>query len=226
MRVAVIGTFFGRHENSFPILHRLVTSTRQPNECWLMCETDRDAAVLDEAYRELYDLELLDAWPKWLRLEICPTPRDADGRYAVIPYSNKINTALDRTGCDAIVYLDNNSMPAPDKYEIMAAGLEQRPWCGAVYCTQKRTGFSPTVALADGVVHDGYCAVNYTQVMHRLTADRWTLDMRHADPDLADALFWRSLHATLGPFYPVGGDRVLDEHHIPSPTAAGLKEAA
>jgi hypothetical protein len=46
--------------------------------------------------------------------------------------------------------------------------------------------------------------------------------MKWANPDLADALFWRQLHRVLGPFYPVGGHTVLDEHHIPSPVAVGL----
>lgn len=225
MKLAVVGTFFGRHSNTFPILRRLLECTRIPDECWLMCETEMDAAVVYEAYHELYELEVVDAMPEWLHVQVLPSP-SVDGVYAVIPYSNKINWALDKTEADAVVYLDNNSMPSAEKYDVMLSALEARPEWGAVYCTQKRTGFQPTVAVADALVVDGYCAVNYTQVMHRVTADRWTLDMANADPDLADALFWRSLHSSLGPFWPVGGARVHDTHHMPSPAAHGLKEAA
>lgn len=221
MTLAVIATMFGRHENSLPILRRLTEATRLPDECWLLCETEEDAEAIWAAYRTLYELEVLDEWPSWARVEVIPTPRK-EGGYAVIPYSNKINWALNRTKADLIVYLDNGSMPSPEKFEVMAAALEAHPEWGAVYCTQQRTGFQPTLAPADVVVDDAYCGLNYTQVMHRLTADRWPLDMRHADPDLADGLFWRELHATLGAFHPAGGPRVHDTHHIPSPKAAGL----
>lgn len=222
MRLTVIGTFYGRHENSLPLLKRLyVDSTRKPDECFLMCETTDDADVLLAAHQELYDLELLDGWPDGLDVRLCPTPR-ADGVYRVIPYSNKINAALDLATGDAIVYLDNNSDPKPTKYATMLTGLEQNPGWGATYCTQRRTGFNNQTFLADMVVDDAFCALNYTQVMHRPTQDRWPLDMALADPDLADGYFWRMLHLSLGAFFPVGGPEILDEHHIPSPAAAGL----
>jgi hypothetical protein len=220
--LAVIGTFYGRPENTFALMHRLfVDGTRKPDEAWLMCETADDRDNIFAAFQELYDLELLDGIPDECNVLHYPTPLDA-GRYAVIPYSNKINAALDATQADLIVYLDNGSMPGPDKYRVMAEALEKHPEWGAVFCTQQRTGFSPTTHVADGIVTDGYCAVNYTQVMHRLTTDRWELDMRHANPDLADALFWRALHRSLGDFHPAGGTTVHDFHHIPNPAAVGI----
>lgn len=223
MPLAVIGTFYGRHENTFPLMHRLfVDATRRPDETWLMCETAEDRDTVFRAFQELYDLEVLDGIPENCNVVHYPTPVNEHGKYRVIPYSNKINAALDATQADLIVYLDNGSMPGPDKYRVMAEALERNPGWGAVYCTQERSGFSPTVAYADSTVHDGYCAVNYTQVMHRKTGHRWTLDMRHANPDLADALFWRDLHTQLGPFHPVGGTTVHDFHHIPDPKAVGV----
>jgi hypothetical protein len=221
-RVAVIGTFYGRHENSFPLLHRLyVDATRRPDEAWLLCETDEDAQALDAAFDDLYDLEALDGWPDGLHVEVVETPRTGGG-YAVIPYAHKINHALDRVTADYVVYLDNGSMPAPEKIAAMAASLDANPGWGAVYCAQKRTGYNETVIPADRVVEDGFCVLNYTQVMHRVTEDRWPLDMKYANPDLADGHFWRSLHATLGPFHPCPDGRVLDEHHIPDVKAAGI----
>lgn len=218
MKFAVIGTFHQRHENTFPLMHRLfVDSTRTPDEAWIMCEAqeDRDAVFL--AIQDLYEQELIDGFPAALNAIVTPTPRTDTGKYKVIPYSNKINAALNATSCDLVCYLDNNSMPGPDKYRVMAEAMEQHPEQAAVYCTQKRTGFSDVTHHARDIIEDGYCQVNFTQVMHRRTADRWTLDMAHANPDLADALFWRSLHRTLGPFYPAGGDTIHDDHHIPHP---------
>lgn len=220
MRLAVIGTFYRRHENSFSLLHRLyVDSTYTPDEAWLMCEDPADAGALIDAYWELYDMELLHEWPEGLFVIVLRTPRDGDA-YRVIPYSNKINWALDRTTCDAIVYLDNGSMPAPEKFELMLNELRKQR--GAVYCTQQRTGFRDEIHWAHEPIPNAYCQCNYTQVMHEVTDDRWSLDMRDADPDLADAKFWVSLHASLGPFLPVKSDGPLDFHHIPSPKAVGL----
>lgn len=221
LSLAVIGTFYGRHENSLPLMHRLfVDSTRKPDEAWLMCETMEDVDTIGYALSELYEMELLDTRPGNLRL--CETPRLDNGSYAVLPYANKINVALDESEADLVVYLDNNSMPSPYKFEAMAKVLEAHPDWGAVYCTQKRTGFNETIFYADNPVEDGYCALNYTQVMHRRTNDRWPTDMDLADPDLADGVFWRTLHASLGPFFPAGGSEVHDEHHIPSPKATLL----
>lgn len=218
MRVAVIGTFYRRYENSLPLLRRLYReSTRRPDEAWLMCETDSDRGALEDAAQEL------GGYLPGLRIVVEPTPRDGK-RYRVIPYANKINWALERQSADAIVYLDNNSMPETGKLEAMAAGLEENPGWGAVYCCQRRLyPGSEQLAKADIVVGDGYCALNFTQVMHRPTDARWPLDMKHADPDLADGLFWRELHERLGDFYPVGEPEVpLDVHVIPDSKAQGL----
>jgi beta-galactosidase GanA len=147
------------------------------------------------------------------------TPKNGE-KYAVIPYSNKINFALDNTDADLICYLDNGSMPHRKKYQIMAKTLEENPTWGAVYCSQHRTGFQDMVHLAEEPIPDPYAKVNYTQAMHRKTDKRWTLDMQYATPnDLADALFWQSLDTT---FYPVPTEEILDVHNMESQKASGV----
>lgn len=172
--------------------------------------------VVEEALAALRHTTHPSLW-----LTTVPTPR-SQGRYQMIPYSLKINLALAGTKADYIAYLDNGSMPHPRKYGLMKQALDENPEWGAVYCTQQRTGYREYLKEARVVEADAYCVLNYTQVMHRRTDARWTTDMIHADPDLADALFWRELHPVLGPFYPVAGDLVLDEHHIEGVKAAGL----
>lgn len=221
MRLAVIGTFYRRYERAFPLLARLyVDGTRAPDEAWLMCETVEDAQALYAANEELYAMELLERWPDGLHIIVLPTPK-LGGKYLVIPYSNKINWALGHQTCDAIVYLDNNSMPGPDKYRVMLEELEEHPEYGAVYCSQNRTGATCEVFLADIVVPDAYSQLNYTQVMHRPTEDRWPTQMSLANPDLADAHFWRRLHASLGDFYPAGGKTIQDDHFFESHAVSG-----
>lgn len=210
-RLAVIGTFYQRFENTPLIAASIRGQTRQPDELWLMCEGSGDRYVCEAQQWGTAKINVVTL----------STPM-ADGRYAIIPYSNKINHALDRTGADYIVYLDNGSLPHHDKYRLMADALDEHPEWGAVYCGQHRSGYSETTDTADSPVPDAFCRLNYTQVMHRRTADRWTLDMAHADPDLADAIFWRDLHASLGTFWPAAPGRILDEHHIPSSKASGL----
>lgn len=223
MRLAVVGTFHGRYENTFPLLHRLlIDGTRKPDELWLMCEDEADVTAVQKALFDLRELDLLHGRPECLRVIQLPTPRSPNGRYQVIPYSYKINYALEHSEADLFVYLDNGSMPGPDKYRVMAEALEEHPDWGGVYVTQQRTGFQPMIAPADVVCEDGFCALNYTQVMHRRTPERWTLDMVHANPDMADGLFWRQLHPLLGPFWPVGGETVHDTHHMESATAVGI----
>ena len=128
-------------------------------------------------------------------------------------------------------------MPHPEKYRLMSEALDGHLEWGAVYCSQHRTGYDDRQVIYQLPIDDAYCVLNYTQVMHRITDDRWSLDMAHADPqDLVDARFWRDLHATYrttfpfnyssldsGAFYPVllGGE-MLDEHYMESIKAAGL----
>ena len=223
MTLAIIGPFFGRHENSLPLLKRLyVDSSLTPDEAWLMGETQEDVDVLEGALSALIEHDMLTSRPAGLYIEHVPTPRTATGKPLVLPYANQINYALNKTGCDLIAYLDNGSMPWITKYQVMADALGEHPEWGAVYCAQKRTGHAPMVAPADVEVPDAFCAVNFTQVMHRWTPDRWPTDLKLGDPDLADAYFWRELHKTLGSFWPVGGDEILDEHDMPSPAALGM----
>jgi hypothetical protein len=222
VRLAVIATFHGRYENTLPLMHRLfVDGVHEPDEVWLMCEDEDDRDAMLDAFDELFELHLLDGIPTNAKIEILPTPRDEAG-YKVIPYSYKINYALDHTECEAIAYLDNNSMPSPYKYALAVDALSHHPEWGAVYVTQKRTGFAPLVSVAETPIEDAFCNLNYTQVIHRLTEDRWSLDMQHADPDIADGLFWRALHKSLGSFHPVGGANVHDDHHIPKSKAVGV----
>ena len=221
--LAVIGTFHGRHEKAFPLMHRLfVDATRKPDEAWLMCENESDADSLRRAFRELTELELLDGQPDQARIVVLPTPRYRDGSCVYVPYSRKINAALSVIGSDLVVYLDNGSIPGPDKYRVMALALEQHPEWGAVYCGQHRTGYLDEKFYASEVIERANGRLNYTQVMHRRSPDRWSTDMKHAKPDIVDGLFWDAINARFGPIYPVGGDRLHDFHHMPSPHAEGL----
>lgn len=196
------------------LARRLLTdSTRRPDETWLLCEGADDVKCLRAALR--------GQDRSGVTVKRLPTPT-LNGRYAVIPYSNKINWALDRTDADLIVYLDNGSTPHARKYELMCRSLEQWPDWGAVYCGQKRTGYMDVTYEARQIVDHADGQLNYTQVMHRVTEDRWPLDMALADPDVADGKFWGMLHRSLGAFYPAGVGYVLDEHHMPSPKAQGL----
>jgi hypothetical protein len=122
----------------------------------------------------------------------------------VIPYSYEINWVLDRTRCDYIAYATDDSWPEPEKYARMVAALDEHPDWGAVYVGQRRNG---TEYPADRVVPDAYCNLDHCQIMHRRTADRWPLDW--ANVKLGDAHFWRALHNSIGPFYPVEGP-ILD----------------
>jgi hypothetical protein len=215
-KLALIGTFYQRRERTEMLLNRvLVESTRPPDEFWLICEEEADASP---AYAWQYTQQ-----HPGLIIHVLPTPLTNAGKYDIIPYSNKINWALDHTDADYIVYLDNNSTPHIQKYALMLSALEQNPEWGAVYCSQNRTGFRVEQWLSDRIVNDAYCVLNYTQVMHKKTADRWDLDMQWADPDLADARFWRSLHSSLGSFHPVLlGEEMLDEHYVPDRKAVGI----
>lgn len=213
MKLALIGTFYKRYENTYKLLHTIFKeSSRIPDEVWLMCESAEDA-------RQALDF----VGHEQLIIKVLPTPKTEEGKYSVIPYSNKINWALDHTTADVITYLDNGSFPDPQKYDLMYNYLLDNPTHNVVYCSQERLGYINEFSLAKDVIPDAYCVLNYTQVMHRKTSDRWTLDMAHASPDLADAIFWRSLHASIGDFYPVNSERILDVHYISGPKAEGVE---
>jgi hypothetical protein len=205
LRLAVIGTFYKRYDKTIPLLRRIyLESTRKPDESWLMCETQDDRDCLEAAAKDI-------GYQPGLRIVQLETPRDG-GRYMEIPYSRKINWALDHTSADCIVYVDNNSMPDRDKFKVVMDGLEKH---GAVYVTQHRTGYRDEYHRAQDVIEDGYCQVNYTQVAHRVGPARWPTDMQWAEPDLADANYWRELHKFAGSFHPVGDPEVvLDVHEI------------
>lgn len=206
-KFVLIGTFYQRYEQSRECIKRVLESSKKPDEFWIMCETKEDA--LNAA---------LIAGDK-ARIIVLPTPKEED-QYSIVPYSNKINYALDRTDGDIIAYLDNGSMPHRDKYKIMYDTLVDHPLYGAVYCTQHRTGFQDLIHVSENPIADPYAKVNYTQAMHRKTDARWTLDMQYATPnDLADAIFWRDLSTV---FYPVPTREVLDVHKMDSSKAAGL----
>jgi hypothetical protein len=210
LKLAVIMTLHNRHDKTLPLLDRVLNSTKSPDEIWIMCEDEDDLFVAEES--------LLELGRDDIKPILCKTPMDGD-RYALIPYSNKINYVLDNTDADAIVYVDNGSMPSERKFEIMLRALEENPEWPSVYCSQKRTGYREETHGANDVVADGYGVLNYTQVMHRATDVRWTTDMRNANPDLADAIFWREIG---GPFYPVDGENVHDVHHMSSAAAEGV----
>ena len=106
-KLAVIGTFYKRHENTEALFKRvLFESTRTPDEFYVMCEGEDDVKEAEKA---------LDEWDNWFTETIvwhAPTPYNSAGTYAVIPYSNKINLALNTTTADYIVCLLYTS-PSP-----------------------------------------------------------------------------------------------------------------
>lgn len=218
--LAVIGTFYQRHDNTLPLFKRVLEeSVLKPDEFWVMCEGEDDVQVAITAYSNI-----LKDFNTDVHIEHLPTPKNSANRYTIIPYSNKINWALDHTSSDYMVFLDNNSMPHIRKYELMKKALDDNSDWGAVFCSQERTGIKYDLWTYDKPLGDAYCILNYTQVMFRRSPARWTLNMQYADPnDLADALFWRELHRELGAFYPVILDNeMLDSHHIDSLKAVGL----
>lgn len=217
MKLAVIGTFYKKPEESQRAFKAVLASTRKPDEFWALCEREEDLLNLLKCFPDGVDI------PEWVHLLVVPTPNRLTGAYAVTPYSFKINLALDLSEADAFVYLDNGSVPHPLKYEMMLAVLEAMPEMHTVYCSQERTGYAPTVFRADRIVLQPFCTLNFTQVMHRRTHHRWSLDLNLAVPtDLVDAYFWEALKTSYGPFYPVPSDEILDWHHIPSPAANGM----
>lgn len=207
MKLALIGTFYKRYPESQECIKRVLESSRIPDDIWIMVEDEEDADNI---------LKITDK----VEVFIIPTPRDENGKYAIIPYSYKINWALDRLKADAYCYLDNGSLPHKDKYKLMEETLESNPDYRAVYCTQHRTGFQDFIHEAIDPIPEPYAKVNYTQVMHRPTKMRWPEHLQWADPnDLADAVFWESLNCT---FYPVHSNEILDVHNMESSKAAGL----
>jgi hypothetical protein len=214
VKLAAIATLYGRHDKTLPLLEQVLNSSRVPDELWLMCEG------VDDAKAAIWALNKLGH--RGAAVTVLETNLTPMGTYAIIPYSNKINWALDRTKADAVVYIDNGSMPSREKYGAMLKALEDNPSWGAVYCSQERSGYDAKTQWADSVVENAYAVLNYTQVMHRVTNDRWSTNMSHADPDLADAIFWRDLHKTLGAFHPVDGSTIHDWHHINSQKAEGV----
>ena len=225
LKLAVIGTFHGRHDSTLPLLRRvLVESTRRPDEFWIMCEDEDDYGTALKALELLANERSImqEATIDYFRLQILPTPRRENGSYEIVPYSAKINWALDRTEADVIAYLDNSSMPGVEKYQQMVYGMACNPDWGGCYVTQERTGFAPAIYEADKIVPNGHCQLNYTAICHKRTADRWSTNMAHANPDLVDAMFMADLSKSVGPLHPVGGAEVHDWHHIASPAAAGI----
>ena len=198
--VAAIVTLYSRTESVCRLAEAWRAQERFPDELWLMCE----GPIISEVNRHQWGLTTHQ------HTRDLPTPRDADGHYLVIPYSLKHNYALDRTTCDYIIYGTDDSFPAPDKVEKMAAALDANPDWGAVYCEQSLRSADGTETHYGnmGVVADAWFVLDLSAVMHRRTDDRWSLDMGVIR--FADAHFWRALHKSIGSFYPV--PFTLDRH--------------
>lgn len=204
--LCVAAAFHRRHHNTLPLLRRvLVESTRVPDETWVVCEDDHDAQIARDAARSLVALNTV-------KIAVVPTPKGPDG-YKVVPYSHKHNWVLDRSEADLFTYLDNGSMPDPDKYRVMCEAFSDLS-VGAVYCAQQRDGHDKTLFLAEHPIPDGFCVLNHTQVMHRATDARWPENP--SAMNVGDGLFWRELSKRFGPIIPVG-ETVLDYHLIDGP---------
>ena len=193
MTVAAIVTLYNRPHNVRRVAEAWMAQTQTPDELWLLTE----GRIITEVYKQ--------EWPDWRHIRELPTPRRTDGTYAVVPYAQKINYALDRTACDFIVYGTDDSFPAPEKVGRMSHALDANPDWGVVYCGQSWRSPDGTEGHRGdiGRIDNAFSVIDHTQVMHRLTADRWDLD---GEIRLGDALFWRRLHASLGAFYPVADE--------------------
>lgn len=208
-KLAVIVTLYGQRsiDNIGRVAKALRASTRIPDELWLLYEGEEgwDAAanLADHIVGWCSPHAAFPTGWNYPTMAEVKTPRNEDGTYAEIPYSRKINYALDHTEADYIAYLTDDSWPAPEKYERMVAALDENPEWGAVYCSQDYGG---VLRVADLLMSDAHCRVDHTQVMHRRTEDRWPTDI--ADITVGDANFWRRLHASIGAFYPI--NEVLD----------------
>jgi glycosyltransferase involved in cell wall biosynthesis len=198
-RLAVIGTFHRRPWAIPRIAEALRAQTRKPDELWLLWDDEDDQAPL----LRLAD-EAVDDWGIKTYVEYEPGQPDD------IPYSRKINLALDWTRADHIAYLTDDSLPQPDKYARMVEKLDQGH--GAVYCSQDygradspehwlAGGTHQGVRLAENPQPDPYCRIDHTQVAHARSDDRWPLDRTYMR--LGDAMFFRQLAASLGPFQPI-----------------------
>jgi hypothetical protein len=196
--LAAILTAYGkRGEQNIPAIAEALRAQTRPADWLFVMYEGIPYSVVEGAFSGIRDAV-------WERVD---TPREENGRYAVVPYSLKINRALDaideRGGCDYIVHVTDDSLPHPEKFAKMTRALDEHPDWGAVYCYQQRNG---QVMGDQGVVDDAYAKIDHTQVMHRRTSDRWPLETAHML--LGDANYWRALHRSLGPFYPV--PEVLD----------------
>lgn len=200
MTLAVIGTFYQRPWAVPQVARAIRAQTRRPDELWLMYEDPADGAAL-----------VPEAWDASACL-VQYHPRDNENPLAV-----GINTALDMSSADYFVYLTDDSLPAPDKYRLMAEALDENPAWGAVYCSQD---FGHVRDPEEWLAHGGggnirhaiapeatpFTRVDHTQVMHRRIRARWP--MSWDDRKLSDAHFFKALVAEVGPLMPV--PEVLD----------------
>ena len=79
-KLALIGTFYGRHEQSVACVKRVLESTRVPDEIFLLCETPEDAINLQRFIKD----------PR-VQSHVLSTPKNEDGTYAVTISTSLLN---------------------------------------------------------------------------------------------------------------------------------------
>ena len=197
--LAVLITLGSRPENVPSMVAGLRAQTTQDFTAVWLCETEDMAQTVRDVCAMF---EVVEPRQHALHIYVRETPRDADGRYAVVPYSYKVNLGLDEMDCPFVTYMTDDSHPRPEKYEAMIRAL--RGGAKVVYVGQVRNG---TAYDANGPVPDAFCKLDHTQVAHVATDARWPEGIDKMT--LGDAYFWRELHARYGAFEPVPGG-ILD----------------
>jgi glycosyltransferase involved in cell wall biosynthesis len=142
-----------------------------------------------------------------------------ENRADVCRYAEQINTGLKLASGRCVTYLCDDDWYAPNRLEVMSAMLDAGPSIGVVYGRQgtaDEAGNLTGYRDFEPVVTDAYCRVDHSSVMHTaeagVKAGGWDDSPEHWR--IADAVFWRRLHAAGYSFHRVPGDDPLDFHRF------------
>ena len=139
------------------------------------------------------------------------------GRADLTRYAVQANTGLKLAAGRYITYLCDDDWYAPNRLEVMAGMLDADPSLGVVYSHQAVTDETGNITghrVYGPVLNDAYCRVNMNSVMHTAEAGRkaggWATSAEYWR--IADAVFWRRLHAAGYAFHLAPGGEPLDFH--------------
>lgn len=186
---------------------------------------DYELIILDDNSSDGAQQELLRGCWNSPRTRIYKDDVRPQERASRTRYAHLANIGLQLARGRYITYLCDDDLFLPRRLEIMAGRLD-RGDCHVVYGAQRlqRDGADIGVRPASGVLHDAYCIVDHSSVMHTAQAAKvaggWDDDPAHWHQ--ADAQFWRRLTAAGYLFHPV--DEITDIHrfHDRSVQSAGI----